>query len=123
MGAETTTVRMKVAMDSSSSWISRSGQAWKLHVFYGSVVVTIALIAAFIASVNDIEVIPGVSELGLAILFIGSGLGGLCWLVYSIRCPGCGHRPVWPVLKQANAGSWLPTLLAMPECPSCHANR
>jgi len=91
-----------------------------MQVFYAFVVITIGLIVLFIASVNDVEVIPGISQFGLAMLFVGSGFGGLCWLVYAIRCPRCGHRPVWPTLKQANAGAWLPTLLAMTECPSCH---
>lgn len=108
-----------MAMDS-GSWLSRSGQSWKMLVFYAFLVVTIGLIALFIASVNGVEIVPGVSQFGLAMLFVGSGFGALGWLVYAIRCPRCGYRPVWPTLKQSNAGVWLPTLLTMTDCPSCH---
>lgn len=102
-----------------SSWIARSGQKWKLHVFYSFVVATLGLIGAFIASVNDVEVVPGVGQFGLAMLFLVSGFGGLGWLVYAIRCPHCGHRPVWTTLKRADVGDWLNALLAMTACPSC----
>lgn len=102
-----------------SSWIARSGQTWKLHVFHGFMVVTLGLIGAFIASVNDVEVVPGVGQFALAMLFLVSGFGGLGWLLYAIRCPHCGHRPVWATLKSAGLAAWLPTLLAMTACPAC----
>lgn len=102
-----------------SSWIVRSRQTWKLWVFHILMVATLGLIGVFIASVNDVQLIPGVDEFGLALMFLVSGFGGLGWLLFAIRCPYCGHRPVWPTLKHANAGDWLSTLFAMTVCPAC----
>lgn len=102
-----------------SSWIARSRQTWKMHVFYVFMVVTLSLIGVFIASVNDVQLIPGVGQFELAILFLVSGFGGLGWLGFAIRCPHCGHRPVWRTLQRADAGAWLPTLLEMTACPAC----
>ncbi len=103
----------------SSSWIARSGQTWKLYVFYALILATIVLIGMFIAAVNGMEIFPGVGQVGLAMLFVVGGFGALLWLANSIRCPQCGERVAWTIIRNSNAGAWLPDLLSMTACPGC----
>ena len=104
---------------SNSSWIAKSGQMWKMHVFYGLLAGTIGLIGVFIAAVNGVQVLPGVGQFGLAVSFMLGGFATLLWLAYAIRCPHCGERAAWTTIKNSSAGTWLPDLLSMSVCPGC----
>ena len=103
-----------------SSWIAKSGQMWKMHVFYGLMAATIGLIGVFIAAVNGVQVLPELGQFSLAMLFVGAAFAAFMWLGYSIRCPQCGERAAWSTIKKSNASEWLPDLLSLTVCPACH---
>jgi hypothetical protein len=46
----------------SGSWIVNSGQIWKIYVFQCAIGVGLGLLALFVASVNEIEILPGIGE-------------------------------------------------------------
>ncbi len=106
-----------------SRWIARSGQGWKIRIFYGLIVLTLALTVCFVVAVTRVVEIAEGHELGLALGLVASAAGSLGWLLLSIRCAKCGHRPVWRIVRSTDAGEWMIALLAMPDCPRCRAEK
>lgn len=103
----------------SRSWITRSGQAWKLAVFYLLISTTVFLFLAFVMAVNNVEVLGLLSSMEFAFAFVGVGFASLIWICSSVRCPRCGHRPVWGILRHSAASTWLVTLHTLERCPRC----
>jgi len=101
------------------SWISQSGQTWKLGVFYFLILAALFLLVAFIMTVNHVRVLDNLDAIELALAFVVTAAVSMMWLCLSIRCPRCAHRPVWYILRTAAAGNWLITLHTMEQCPSC----
>lgn len=101
------------------SWIVCTGQLWKLGLFYLMILTTIMLIGAFILAVNGYVISSFAGRFELAISFILLGASSLAWLCLSIRCPRCGKKPVWGILKTADVNSWLVKLHAIERCPEC----
>lgn len=101
------------------SWIADTGQLWKLWLFYLMILTTIVLIVAFILAVNSYVISDFAGRFELAISFILLGASALVWLCFSIRCPRCGKKPVWGILKTADVNSWLVKLHAIERCPEC----
>lgn len=99
-------------------WIRRSQQTWKVGLFYVLMLITILLFGSFITAVNGVWLF-GVSEGALAFAFVGTGIGGLAWLCASLRCPNCGKRPAWDLMRRGDAGGWLSDLHKLTHCPSC----
>jgi hypothetical protein len=98
-----------------SSWLKRTGQTWKVLVFGVLVVAGLALFALFIAAVNGkIE-----GEGAFAFSFTGVAFGALVWLATGVRCPRCGARPAWHLMRTAPHARWFLQLLALDRCPSC----
>ena len=103
-------------------WLKRSGQQWKLAVFYVLIGVSACVFALFIAAVNRREIIAGVGQVELALLSIALGALGMAWLIGSIRCARCNARPVATILRTASANRWLVTLQTLERCPRCHSD-
>ncbi len=101
------------------SWIVNTGQIWKLGVFYLLILTTLLLIVAFILAVNGYMILGLVSRFEVAITFILVGASSLLWLCLSIRCPRCGKRPVWGMLRTVDINTWLVKLHSMERCPAC----
>lgn len=101
------------------SWMVSTGQLWKLGLFYLMLVATLALIVAFIFAVNGITLSAFGGRFELAISFILLGASSLLWLCFAIRCPRCGKRPVWGMLKTVDVNTWLIKLHTMERCPEC----
>lgn len=102
----------------SERWIARSGQEWKFYVTYVLALVAFVFIWAFVRALDggtDIATI--VSACGF-VVFAGAAFA---WLLWSIRCPLCGNRPVGRIIKNAPAGQWFIVLYGLPRCPSCQA--
>jgi hypothetical protein len=83
------------------------------------ILATLALIVAFIFAVNGYMVLDFAGRFELAVTFISIGASSLFWLCSSIRCPRCGKRPVWGILKTFDVSTWLVKLHAMERCPEC----
>lgn len=100
-------------------WIVRTGQLWKLGLFYLMILTTVLLIVAFILAVNGTMISDFVGRFELAISFILLGIASLGWLCLSIRCPQCGNRPVWQMLRTVDANTWLVKLHTLERCSEC----
>ncbi len=66
------------------SWIVRTGQLWKLGLFYSIILLTLALIVTFIFAVNDYMVSDFAGRFELAVTFVFIGFLSLFWLCLSI---------------------------------------
>ena len=100
-------------------WIKRSGQAWKLAIFYLLISVTIVLFVAFVMAVNKIQLLGQLGSMQLAFAFVAFGFTSLIWICLSVRCPRCGHKPVWGILRRSDTSTWLVSLHTMERCPQC----
>ena len=100
-------------------WLIRTHQAWKFFVFLAAIFLGITSFLAMIMVINDVQVLKGVGELELALISIFLGFGSLIWLSQSIRCPECGYKPAWSIIKSAPAGEWLGKISKLEHCPSC----
>lgn len=103
----------------STSWLARTRQTWKLAVFSLLIAVTLVLIVAFVLAVNGYLGSGVWGKFKLAVAFVLVGMSSLVWLCIAIRCPKCGKRPVWGMLRTIDANVWLVSLLAIDRCPSC----
>lgn len=102
----------------SSAWLRRTRQQWKLAVFYALMIAGAVFFLAFLLAVNGRDPFE-LGEIRLSFAFIGLVFSGLVWLCLSIRCPHCGCRPVWPILKSAGAGEWIHRIESTSRCPDC----
>ena len=92
----------------------RSGQKWKLWLFYALIAVALALLAlAFWTS--HAPFLRAACAIGLTV----AGGGALVWLCASVRCAVCETKVVWFVVQHAPAGEWLNKLETLDACPSC----
>jgi hypothetical protein len=100
-------------------WIVATGQAWKLRLFYGLVLLGQALFVRFTLSYNGIEVASTLGNPKNPALFLGAFASSLLWLLVSIQCPSCDALPVWTVLREAPASRWLIELSRSDRCAVC----
>ena len=103
----------------SRSWIDGTGQLWKLGLFYSMLLTTLVLIVVFILAVNGYVASGRTVRIELAVTFALLGVSSLLWLCLSIRCPQCGNKPVWRMLKTVDFNTWLIKLHTMERCPEC----
>ena len=55
------------------------------------------------------------------ILALASVTGAaMSWLVFSIRCAKCGHRPIWKIIRTRPANDWLVAVVTLERCPNCN---
>jgi len=104
-----------MSVDPRGAWLRRSGQAWKLVVFWGLFVLSAALFILFVLAAND--VVSGETEFSLSA--VATGFGSLAWLSLSVKCPTCGAHPVWHIIRNAPAGEWLTRVHNFETCPAC----
>ena len=69
--------------------------------------------------VNEIWKPKNISEFELAISSIVLGFGALIWFSKSLKCPRCGYKPTWPILKSAPASEWFVRITKLECCPEC----
>lgn len=105
--------------DLTKYWLVRTNQVWKILIFHLLMFLASFIFITMILVINRIWIpnIIGEFELGLASIILG--FGSLIWLSQSIKCPYCGYKPVWPILKSAPASEWLARITKLEHCPSC----
>lgn len=96
------------------NWLKDSGYSRKIALFFGLIVVGIALFLSFVATINESDPNPW-----LAAAFTAVGGIAICSLFASIRCRTCGGRVAWWVARHAPAGRWLSDLMTLSVCPIC----
>ncbi len=98
------------------TWIGQTRQRWKLYVFWLLFGIGALLLIAFIWSVNN-ETSPDPVLAAGFVTFIGVSF---VWLFSSIRCPKCGGRPAWWIVRHASANDWFVAIAGMRACPICN---
>lgn len=100
-------------------WLIRTRQIWKLGVFMILMLLDIIIFFVFILATNKIWKFEGISVLRFDLLFMLLGFGSLVWFTQVVKCPSCGYKPVWPILRSAPASEWLRRIVKLQRCPSC----
>ena len=101
-------------------WLGRSQQSWKLFVFMALILVAAVLMALLFRAIQAEESQQAGygARLVLALASVtGAAMG---WLVFSIRCAKCGHRPIWNIIRTQPASDWLVTVVTLERCPNCN---
>ena len=99
------------------SWFERTGQSWKLKIFWLLIAGTALLLVAAILVANGVELPVGM--IGLALLVPVGGFSALLWLCAAVRCKSCGAHPTWEIIKGSSAGSWWLQIESLSACPRC----
>jgi hypothetical protein len=95
-------------------WLAVTHQQWKGAVAVLGAVATLGSFAWFVQGLDDDR------DLGAKLsAFAASGAFTVAWMLLAVRCPSCGHRPVWRLWRSGNANSWVARLLSLDRCPSC----
>lgn len=97
-------------------FLRSSRQSWKLWVAAAGLITSGAFFAMARLS-------PWGRSDSTAILLSLAGcllwLFAILWAVFSLRCPRCGHRVLWQVLRQAEVRAFVPRLVELEACPRC----
>src|SRR5690606_33899897 len=107
-----------LSMISANSYIRRSGQAWKIWLFFILLLTSaVSLVIGFTTSSGD----PN--------RFTFFVLGGTCigiiafvWLCISIRCKVCKTRLGWNAVSKASHNDWILRLFKGGKCPVCDSS-
>ncbi|MBI5024958.1 MAG: hypothetical protein HZC18_08210 [Candidatus Omnitrophica bacterium] len=105
--------------DPTQYWLIKTNQAWKILVSLLLMLLVLLMFVAKIMIINRIWMPSWINEIELMLGEIILGFGSLIWLCRSVKCPHCGYRPVWPILRSAPAGEWLRRITRLEQCPSC----
>jgi len=103
------------------TWLSDTGQVWKVYVLLLLVAVGgVGVVGVVWSSQAPVTSDPeSLSPLAFALAGLAGGLGAFAWLAFAIRCPACGAKVAWRAVRTAPAGRWLMELLSMKACPAC----
>lgn len=100
-------------------WLIKTNQIWKFLTFLLLMFLAGSVFIAMITVVNKFWAPDFVDEFELGLTSVILGFGSLIWFCLSVKCPHCGYKPVWPILRSAPAGEWLARIVKLMECPSC----
>ena len=96
--------------DRKDMWIKTTGQNWKIYIFA-------ALL--FLSSIGFFVWIF-IENMGSAlVLCVVLGAISLLWLSQALKCPKCGYKPAWPIMKSVPASEWFITITRLEHCPGC----
>ena len=96
-------------------WLSRTGQTWKLAIFWVGTLSGFLLFVFMILDINrggELQIVFSLS--GIAVTF-----GALLWLALSVRCRACGGRPAWWLVRRAPWSDWYVLLVYGERCLIC----
>ena len=104
------------------NWFTRTHQTWKFNLFIIVLAIAGILFLLLIWQVNEPR---RFTEWGIdnpiifPLAFVSVGLLSFIWLIFAIRCPQCGQRPAWNILRLSSINNWLMTLSQLDACPDC----
>lgn len=105
--------------DPTQYWLIKTNQIWKLWISLFLMLLVLLMFIAKVMIVNKIWMPNWIDEIELSLGEIVIGFGSLIWFCLSVKCPHCGYKPVWPILRSAPAGEWLRRIMHLEQCPSC----
>ena len=96
------------------SVIRKTGQLWKMYLFFWGVVIGGLVMFYGLANLGN-------AEIGFALSLSGMGVGIFSFIFgcVSIRCPKCNARWLWQGVSGKSSKEWLHWLLSHSECPKC----
>lgn len=98
-----------------NSLIKKSGQIWKIYIFFISILSNSVFLIFYLTNNN-----LSLYETYFLLLGIAVGCLGNLYAILFIRCPHCGtHLPQYYMGKE-NVNRWLISLLNCKECPVCN---
>lgn len=105
--------------ENSTSWLSATGQRWKLVVFGVLMAINATQVLGLVVSLHrgsadDVIAMFGMGTAATIVLAIA-------WFGLSIKCPACGGRAGWFVITRGNISSWLGQLVTSNRCLMCRA--
>ncbi len=110
---------IQIQRDTNEYWLLRTNQVWKVLGFWLLLFLSIVNFLAMIMIINEAWTPKWIGELELGLGTIFFGFGALIWFSQTIKCPQCGYKPVWPILRSAPASEWLSRIVKLKECPAC----
>jgi hypothetical protein len=101
-----------------TSYVRKSGQAWKLAgvLLFGGVGLVLGMAGGFGGALEPWLFIT----LLLGGLLVGLG-GGFAWPAYSIRCRGCSLKLFWHAVASRPHQESIIWVLVVDRCPRCGA--
>lgn len=106
-------------IDIGESWIIKTKQGWKVAVFFVLLFSGFATLILMILVINKVIQFSSFDDFELALAPVGFGIAAFIWFCKSVRCPYCGYKPVWPILRKESADEWLREIVLLQHCPSC----
>jgi hypothetical protein len=106
---------------SHTNWIGRTGQKWKLCVFYFLIEAVFVGVIIFTAQYNGFLTSweRYIDKASLALTCLVIGIVATAWLAKAFRCPRCKTNIGKYVISKINVSTWLDTFLSLQECPNC----
>lgn len=101
-----------------NSWIAKTGQTWKVLVFYLLMITTVGMLGGFIMAMNG-RTFNSLGKHEFILFFVLAGMCALIWLIVSVRCSSCGSRPVYGIMNNSDVNAWLIKLHTVQSCPTC----
>jgi hypothetical protein len=107
-------------MTAQDNWFGRTGQRWKLRVFYLLLLVLVAVAGLSLLSFQGLLLVHYNVQIGL--LWSGCGVLALAWLALAFRCQNCQVRIGWWYLRSAEAKNWFTEFQQLQRCPACSSS-
>ena len=99
-------------------WLYSTKQQWKVILFLISLTIGIFLFIRIVFFALD----PA-DSLKHGLLMLGLFLSSWLLFINAVKCPYCGYKPVWPLMRRYSVDGMLKELFSMPECPKCVSER
>ena len=105
--------------DGTKIWLVKTNQVWKLWIFLLLLALSFVSLLCKWMIVEGIWIPNRVGATEFSVASVVLGFGSLIWLCKSLKCPECGYKPTWPILKSAPASKWNAVLIKLEHCPKC----
>ncbi len=100
------------------SWLSRTHQSWKMYVFIVFGIIVGIIFICFIIKINNPSSFAE-DEVEISLFYVCTSLLWFLWIIFAIKCPVCGKKIVWDILRKSPANRWLIILINLSACPNC----
>jgi hypothetical protein len=100
-------------------WLIKTNQVWKVWIFTFLMFLGMISFIAMIMITNKVWEFDKINDIHFSLASILLIFGSLVWLSQMIKCPHCGHKPVWPIIRGVPFNEWFVKIARLKECLSC----
>lgn len=100
-------------------WIIKTNQMWKIWIFAILMFLGGCAFLGMIMTINGVLIPNRAGEIEFSLISMSLVFGSLIWFSKSLKCPKCGYKPTWPILKSAPASEWFVRITKLECCPGC----